>query len=267
MARFIPGFVTDLIGRTRRNRFGAWRWYSPATVCFESGDECLPHSLVPKLLLLCGSARVEDLMRELEGAERHSIPPKLRRRLLRMFESNAVQPEMLDDPEFMDPEFSPWRPIGLTVAGTEIACPFPCKPVLRPRAQLDLSELTITLGDTFLKVGGRVGIHTNNFLAPCTAADVEFCDRFLLGNASCEEDMNARERDVLAGWLCRGGLPKRAAVQACEDPDLRTEITVEIRNRIEEVVEGLIDVGVAEDLHDNGRTLMINGDQECGFDR
>ena len=62
MARLIPGFVTDLIGRTRRHRFGAWRWYSPGAVCLESGNECLPISLVPKLLLLCGSGSAEELM-------------------------------------------------------------------------------------------------------------------------------------------------------------------------------------------------------------
>ena len=265
MTRFIPGFVTDLIGRTRRHRFGAWRWYSPGAVCLESGNECLPISLAPKLLLLCGSASVEELMRELEGARRHSISPKLRRRLLRIFEANAVSLEMLDDPELMDPELSPWRPIDLTVAGNEIACPFPCKPVLRPRARLDLSDLTITLTGSCLGIGARIGVHTNNFLAPRTAADVEFCDRLLLADDSYEEDV--KDRDLLAGWLCRGGLPKRDAMKACEDPDLCAEITDEIRSRIVQAVEELIDVGVSEELQEDGETLTINGEQECGFSR
>jgi hypothetical protein len=265
MARFIPSFVSDLIGRTRRHRFGAWRWYSPGAVCLETGNECLSISLVPKLLQLCGSTSVEELMRELEGAKRHSMPPKLHRRLLRVFTANAVSLEMLDDPELMDPELSPWRPIDLTVAGTEIACPFPCKPVLRPRAQLDLSDLTITLTGSCLRIGARIGVHTNNFLAPRTAADVEFCDRFLLADDSYEEDV--KDRDLLAGWLCRGGLPKRDAMKACEDPDLCAEITDEIRNRIEQAVEELIDVGVSEELQEDGEFLTINGDQECGVGR
>ena len=226
----------------------------------EGGDEDLPESVLPELLRLTRFAGTEELLRELNQHERHELPQALQKRLLRIASANVCEPWM-----FRDEDLSPLQPLELMTEDAEITCPFPCKPVLKPRATLDISSLSIEEGSVrgSIRISARIGVHTNSFLAPRTSADRDFCEHFLLGAACYDEEMTDPARNALIAWLSRSGLSLQDAKKASEDPELRTQIS----QRIESTIEALIDVGVNEELHPEGDALAINGEQETGVAR
>lgn len=255
---FIPTIATDLVGRMRSGRIGAWRWYSPGSVTTEGGSEDLPESVVPELLRLTRFASMEELLRELNQHQPHELPQALQKRLLRIASANVCEPWM-----FRDEDLNPLRPLELMTEDAEINCPFPCKPVLKPRAALDISSFSIEEGSArgLVRISARIGVHTNNFLAPRTSADRDFCVHFLLGTACYDEEMTDPARKALVAWLTSSGLSLQDAKKASEDLELRTQLS----QRIESTIEELIDVGVNEGLHPEGDALAINGEQETGF--
>jgi hypothetical protein len=219
----------------------------------------LPATLLPTLLKLLGASSVEELMAVVGRAARHGIPPSMQRRLLRVFQVGLYG----QDSESVEFAF---RPIELEFGGETYECLFPCKKAARPvvEASVDAFALRVKGRGKKLQVSARVGVSTNNFLVPRTPADAAFCESFVVGSGGTQAAVSPSQKLIPADWLGRAGLSKSLAQRAAEDEDLRSQLHLGIRDRIEELVYVS---GAHLLLDEDEQQLPLDGDEERGYSR
>jgi len=235
---------------------GLWRWYAPATLKNVGDDsDLISANAVANLLREAGFQYVEDLTRHLSPFKRGEIPDALQNRIMRIFK---VDTGFLDnDLEFL------LRPIEIDYDGRQVKIRYPLLPAQPVTADVVLAAFRITtVKDSSARISMRIGVATNDFLAPRGAADEKFCERFVVGNAALKDDLNDDQKKILLSWLTASGVDANLAMEMLGDDQFRLELHNGIFDRIEEIVS----ICGSDNLTDeNGNTFYIDGEEEKGF--
>lgn len=235
---------------------GLWRWYAPATLKNVGDDsDLIPVSAVETLLRDVGFQSVEDLTRHLRPFKRGEIPDSLQNKLTRIFK---VDTGFLDnDLEFLI------RPIVIDYNGKTVRIPYPLLPTQPVTADIVVAAFRITtVKGSSVRISMRIGVATNDFLAPRSTADEKFCQLFVVGNAALADDLNESQKTVLLRWLISSDVDANLAEEMLSDEQFRLELYNGLFDRIEEIVS----ICGSDKLTDeNGDTYYIDGEEEKGF--